>query len=403
MTSINKRVVMVAVIIALFSVATVPMSPAYSAELTASDKATEFLSSVVGLDLTKYTLISPTPPPGYDTFSYPPELGGLVKEECPGFKFKADGSTIDIMSIFYNGQMKTIKINNLGGDYIYSEPPARGILDQAKNILQRYQAYVTQVYAADSSYLVPMQNILNSVDDLSPANFTVGNVTFQVSKDGDNTRVQWIYTENDVIMDYKRVELKFCNNAFLSFRDIWRLYSVGGFSVINSEEAYKLALDTAQNCEFCIVNENVNEVVTLPDLSDSVYQMYFTMVPYRNQIFQTTSKTSRDPLTLYPYWQFYFYFKGGEIGGYSGIQVGIWGDTKEIDYCSGFGFYGASGPTGDEDITTLLPEDQTSEEQQQEQTNVLDPSVLAVAIIIAVILVMSISAIVLRRRNQRKC
>jgi hypothetical protein len=39
-------------------------------------------------------------------------------------------------------------------------------------------------------------------------------------------------------------------------------------------------------------------------------------------------------------WQFYFYFKGGEIGGYSGVQVGIWGDTKEINFCSGFGFYG---------------------------------------------------------------
>jgi hypothetical protein len=109
--------------------------------------------------------------------------------------------------------------------------------------------------------------------------------------------------------------------------------------VINSEEAYKLALETAQNMEFRIVNEYRNKTVTLPDLSKSVYEMYFTMVPYRNESSHYPSKIPRDPLMLYPYWQFYFYFKGGKIGGYSGIQVGIWGDTEEIIYCSGYGFY----------------------------------------------------------------
>jgi hypothetical protein len=402
MKLITKKVAIIAVIIALFAVTMVHMPPGYSAELTADDKATEFLSSVVGLDLTKYTLVSPTPPPDRATYSYPPELCGIVKQETSSLDFEADGSKISTMSIFYNGQMKTMQINNLGGEYIYAEPPATDLLSQAKTILQRYQAYATQVYDTDNSYLEHMQNILNSISDLTPTNFTVGNVTFQVSKNGENTRIQWIYTENDVIMNHKRVELKFRNNAFLSFRDMWRVYSVGGLSVINSEEAYKLALETAQNCEFRIVNDQVNEVVTLPDLSDSVYQVYFDMVPYRNETSYIPSKIARDPLTLYSYWQFYFYFPGGEIGGYSGVKVGIWGDTKEIIYCSGFGFYGASDPSSDEDINPLLTEE-PSEEQQQEQPNALDLSVLAVVIIIAVTLAMLISAIVLRRRKQRKC
>jgi hypothetical protein len=166
-----KAVVMVAVVIAatviaIFAVVTANMLPANSAELTASDKATEFLSSVVGLDLAKYTL---TKPPS-DASRYRSELCGLVKEEWRSFKFEANGSTISIMSGFYNGQMKTIKISTLGGDYIYSEQPATDLLNQAKDILQRYQTYATQVYATDNAYLVPMQNILNRVSDLSPAN-----------------------------------------------------------------------------------------------------------------------------------------------------------------------------------------------------------------------------------------
>jgi hypothetical protein len=339
-----KGVAMVAIVIAaavitIFAVATADMRPADSPELTADDKATEFLSSVVGLDLTKYALTSPTPPPDRATYSYPPELCGIVKQETSSFDFEADGNKISTMGIFYNGQMSAFKIYTLSGAYIYAEPPATDLLNQTKTILQRYQAYAKQVYDTDNSYLEPMQNILNSVSGLSPANITVGNVNFQVSESESRTLIQWIYTENGFSMKYKRLALAFRNNAFESIIDNWRIYSVGAFSVINSDEAYKLALDTAQNCEFRIVNEDVNEVVTLPDLSDAGYQMYFTMLPYRNETSDMPSKIARDPLTLYPYWQFYFYFKGGEIGGYSGIQVGIWGDTKEIIYCSGFGYH----------------------------------------------------------------
>jgi len=63
-----------------------------------------------------------------------------------------------------------------------------------------------------------MQNILNSVENLSPTNVTVGTVNFQVSSENEGkTRIQWIYTENNITMNYKRVELTFRDNAFESF------------------------------------------------------------------------------------------------------------------------------------------------------------------------------------------
>ena len=396
-----KRVAIVAMIIALFAVSTVHVLPVYSAELTADDKANEFLTSVVGLDLTKYTVISPTPPPDRATYTYPPELCGIVKQETSSFDFEADGNKISTQAIFYNGQMSFFKIYTLSGSYVYAEPPAPDLLNQAKTVLQRYQAYATRVYDTDNLYLEPMQNILDNISDLSPANITVGNVNFQVSENENKTLIQWIYTENGVSMKYKRLALAFRNNAFESIIDNWRIYSVGAFSVINSEEAYKLALETAQNCEFRIVNDQVNEVVMLPDLSDAGYQMWFTMLPYRNETSDMPSKIARDPLKLYPYWQFYFYFPSGEIGGYSGIQVGIWGDTKEIIYCSGFGFYGTSNPTSDEYLSPLLTEE-PSEEQQQEQPALLDPLALAAAISLAAVFTILISVVALRRKNSHK-
>jgi hypothetical protein len=339
-------IIITIIVIVMFTFVAADTPPVDSIELTAEEKTMKFLSNVVGIDLTKYTLTSPLPPPGYNTtqnsfntYSYPPQFCGIVKEESRSFSFETNESKIHAMSIFYNGQMGFFKFDALRGNPIYLEAPASDLLNQVKTMLQRYQTYADRVYATNNSYLEPMQNILNGVKDLSSTNINVGNVNFQVSKDTDRTRIQWIYSENGVSMNWKRVDLSFRNNIFESFIDNWRIYNVSGPSVINSEEAYKLALNTAQNMEFRIVNEYRNETVTLPDLSDSVYQMYFTMVPYRNETSNNPSKISRDPLTLYPFWQFYFYFKGGEIGGYSGIQVGIWGDTKEIIYCNGFGFY----------------------------------------------------------------
>jgi len=47
----------------------------------------------------------------------------------------------------------------------------------------------------------------------------------------------------------------------------------------------------------------------------------------------------RDPLTLYPEWQFVFYF-GKSMGNIIGVQVAVWGDTGEIVNCNPYGFYG---------------------------------------------------------------
>ena len=350
-----------------------------SSESAANAKLFDFLSNVVGLDLTKYSVVPPSVvPPGFEGLSpleffkklseyvstLPPvnitgidPFGGLVEEKSPNFNFEYNNSTFDAMSIFYNGHMNFLKIRSYDEeDYIYSETQPTDTLNRAKVILQRYQTFFQRNYGKDASYLVPMLDILNNIDELSPTEFTEGNVTFQVSKDGNETRIKWIYTEDDVVMDWKRVDIDFRYGAFESFHDTWGLYSVSGLSEISSEEAFQIAFEAAQNYEFRIGYDNGTiKTVKVPDLLNAPYDVNMYMVPFRYDENNFSSIIERDPLTLYPLWQLHFYFNE-TIGGNDGMQVGVWGDTREIVYCSGFGYYGPSDPLIPEfSLWTILP------------------------------------------------
>ena len=52
--------------------------------------------------------------------------------------------------------------------------------------------------------------------------------------------------------------------------------------------------------------------------------------------------TKRNSTALYPLWTVNFYFNKIYYGAY-GIQVGLWGDTKEVFYCESLITLGNSG------------------------------------------------------------
>ncbi|MFA5364993.1 MAG: hypothetical protein WC325_07445 [Candidatus Bathyarchaeia archaeon] len=418
MSSIIKRSALIVAFIAMFVVVTVPILPAHSLESTSEDIMFDFLSSVVGFDLTQYTLVPPSIP-GYDfeTWAdytafletempdvadiYPPEFGGLVKAEDLSYDLKYNENQLNVVSTFYNGYLAALKIYSPYQEgYVYSETQPSGILNLTKHILQKYQIFVSQNYDKDTSYVMNMLNVLNKVGDLSPTEITDGNITFQVSKNGDRTRIQWIYTEKNVVMSWKRVDIAFSNNTFESIIDNWGLYGVSGLGDVSSEDAFQIALTASQSCEIRIGSDDTSEieVVTPPDLSDAPHTINFNMVPFRYQEDNISSKITRDPLTLYPYWQFQFYFNES-IGGNAGIQVGVWGDTGEIVYCSGFGYFGNPDTSNDQDTTSLTPPDQSSEENKENYS--INPSdLVGILSLVAVSVIILVSVVALRRKRQ---
>jgi hypothetical protein len=151
------------------------------------------------------------------------------------------------------------------------------------------------------------------------------------------------------------VTIKFLNNNFVSFWDTWGLYSVSGLSVISSEEVVQIAREAAQNYEISVgYVDRESEIVKVPDLSNAPYGVGLTMVPYRYNEDYNPSRIERDPLTLYPYWAVLFHFNE-TIAGLQGMEVGVWGDTGEIIYCSGFGYLGPSEPPTEEEIPEFPP------------------------------------------------
>jgi hypothetical protein len=400
-----------------------------STESPAYPKLFDFLSDVVELDLTKYGVIPPeSVPPGFEGLS-PLEFykqlyeyastrptpsipfivdryGGLAEEVTIGPDFGYNGTRFGTMAIFVNGHMSSLKLYYYDDeDYVYSEPQPTDIVGRAKGILQRYQTFFTEKYGHDALYLVPMLDRLNSNNNLSLAEYTEGNLTFHFSQDNGKSLLEWIYTLEDVEIDWKRVSIAFRNNAFESFHDSWGLYNVSGLNTISLEEAVRIVLAAAQNGELRrTLAEPGTGYVNISELVDTRYSVSLMMAPFRFDDYSVPSKISRDPLTVYPLLHIYFYFND-RTNGSPGLDLFVWGDTGEIRSCTdvGKGFY-ENGPMYD--TNTLLQNPQPTEEQEQftsdEQSgeeNALDPLTLPVVGGLLAVPVISISVLALKRKT----
>jgi len=92
----DRRILFILMLILMFPLLQVPS--AYSSESTAEDKIADFLSSVVGLDLTKYTLVPPSLPPGVE---YPSNLSESLPNPLASSKFAPAnrlGDTVEMKS-----------------------------------------------------------------------------------------------------------------------------------------------------------------------------------------------------------------------------------------------------------------------------------------------------------------
>ena len=385
-----KRVFTIGLISILFAFLAINLAFASTPEPTTIDKMTNFLSNVVGINLPKYSLIQSHGQPTnvnvnlLNASLYPKEFGGQVKVESPVLNYSSSQGQLDTMGIFYNGQLMALRIYSQD-KYIYSEQPSTSLIDQSNSILKNYQTFISREYSIDTSYVSSMQNILKASSGQLPTNSTIGNITFQSSKNGNETDFQWIYNQNGQAVNFKEVQLTFINNTFVSFLDTWNIYKVSGPNVLSSSQAYQIALNAAQKYQLNISSSGENGLINVPDLSNAPYQVNFAMLPYRYSTINLPSNPSRDALTLYPLWQFQFYFNKS-IAGDSGLQVGVWGDTKEVLYCSGFGYFG--NYNSDMNLN-------------QAQSNV-DPSIVPAIIGIAAVLSVSLAILISQHKKTKK-
>jgi|WetSurMetagenome_2_1015567.scaffolds.fasta_scaffold173143_1 hypothetical protein len=397
-----KKIVAITLICLMFVIITTASNSLAAIEKN-RERLTEFLSSVIGLDLTEYTLSNPVVsnsskiaenPQEPDNLSYS-LFGPNVKVEGSTLNYTSRSGNLEIHGYFYNERMQGVLIYprplvNIQDVYIYSEKAPIDTTDQANSILEKYRIFASQSYSADSSYLVSMKNILQTASDsgLLLQNETSGNMNFVVEQNGGKTDLQWICIHDGVSMGaWKRVWMSFSNNSLVGFMDTWGLYQLGESNVISSDQALKTALTAAQNYKIKVGYENgTNETLSVPNLSGTHHFDSFAYLPYSFAEETLASNTSRAPLTLYPIWRIQFSFPNGTIGGLDGVDVGVLGDTGEVSYVTGIGYYGSHDEL-------FLPSGQ--------QLNT-DSLTLTSVVVVATILVMVTSAVVLTQRKKRR-
>jgi hypothetical protein len=342
-----------AIVLLILAVPLIQTSWGATEDVTAKDMVPAFLSDVVGLDLTKYNMTDEK-----YTVSYPSFYGGVVKDEVISYDLKSDNSELSVMGIFDNGFIYGLIVRRISGSIMFSWQPSTNAVDESSDILQRYKTFAEN-YGFDTSHIISALTRLNDATSASSLNADlhlfnnitgfVPSVTYagNVKLETTEKRIRWIYTDRDVDMIGKIVSISFGSNS-LSFRDTWNLFSVGSFSVISREEALQIALDAANNHDLTLVGANdTAHVVEKPGWSNRTSialsmvpgEIYNTELNMRTQ-FRTGGNATRDPLMLYPLWKTVFYFSEN-VGHITGIQVGVWGDTKEIHYISAIGYLGA--------------------------------------------------------------
>ncbi len=353
------------------------------------DKTNAFLSDVLGLDMAKYSLIDPpfkqnithitniaSTPNETSPDTNPNERIG-IDLETPSYYFKSKSGTIDVMSCFYDGKLSSVNINPLENEckYIYANSPGTDLKTQTNSILSKYATLLSK-QATEASFLTPMNSMLSTIDFQKPTNLTIGNINFQLTIDGNKTNLQWFYTENTPITNYKRVELDFNNGQLESFADSWSLYKISSLNTLTEKQARAIALDAAQKITLKFENAKGETLkVDAPDLTSAPLQIQLGMFPIYNLRSNLPDGAFIDPYALYPVWSFSFSFNETIID-VDGIQGGILGDTSQVLYVQPYGHLG------------ILPSNSAVE--PTDTTNSVNSSGIWIGIVIIVTLVLII-------------
>jgi hypothetical protein len=311
------------------------------------DKLQNFLGEVLEIDLTKYNVTNTG-----SSSSYPSYYGGLVKEEGASFNLESDLSKVSVQGEFLNDVICQAIVYPMQGSMIFLQPPSTNALDESRRLLKRYHNYAGNL-GLDISHVTLALSMLSTVNvsnpnpDLYMLNNIAGfipsvTVSGNMKQETTQTGVRWSYSEKGVDMPSKCLAIDFGSSELL-FADTWNLYTVGSFSAISEDEAKSIGWKAAENYDLVLVYENGTLFSVHPDWTDMTYQIAVNMIPgqiYKQlpeDNFVDPGNVTRDPLALYPLWQMVFYFHEN-IGDTVGIQVGVWGDSKEVAYISEYGY-----------------------------------------------------------------
>ena len=142
----------------------------------------------------------------------------------------------------------------------------------------------------------------------------MGNMNVQMSSEGADTEIRWLYTIDGIDFPTKGILLSFEGNSLEEFTDGYYMYRIGDTKLnVSEEEAVVIAREYAKGVSWTV---NGNEVKNFTILQEPVETRLW---PH-----------PRDSLELVPYWYVTLYLDKVYPDNIGSIGFGIWADTGEL-------------------------------------------------------------------------
>lgn len=358
MRSSKKKICSALILVTAFALIAAQIPIGHSADLGTSEKGLKFLSDVVGLDLSSYTV-----------------KGGVVDPNLPKafgaedvkYSLESEDSRLDVIFSLNEGAYLWCKLYPINGTPHFVEP-FTDIINSTKSFLARYAEY------SGASHVQSLSDMLTP-GDLKPMSTAVGDVRTDVSQD---SAISWMNAVNGITNNYDIVSITIRNGAFVQFCDSWNLYKIGSADAkVPEEDAIGIARENAfirtgadgsgRFTDFSIVDRSIRAELQMQLRTDGM---------------------------LYPAWVVKLGLDKLYFNQVSEIDVSIWADTGEVAVVSNAGSYGGQSESSGENQPTVQPS------APQTNNNIAPTSIYLIVGIVATTLSVTTIALALKRRRK---
>lgn len=336
----RRRLVLLFVILTL--IISLLAFPRVDAVMSVQEKAVLFISSVLPLDLSKYSCTLT------QYGSTTPTTEGCPTMEQADYTLKSAGSKLVVDCSFqdtiFTGCLVIVKEGS-----ILSDRPYEGLVDSARSFLERYQNFT-------GNDLTDMINALTNADPTKNTITTSGNIklatlTQTIGVDMVETSFRWTYTVNGA--DYTALGISFRNGVFYALRDDSSLYKIGNTDVnITKEQAINSALNYVKNYSYTGITGSEEN------------PQHIEISGFNITTEQVTAKLStypRDPSTLYPCWLVQLPLKTNYPGNVWALSVNVWADSGQVFLCQPLATGGSNNSMDNSTSTSSPPLSLSSE------------------------------------------
>ena len=269
------------------------------------NRTISFLENVTQIDTTNYTVSLGS---AGNTLTYRTDFGGVVEQNIQYALQNAAGSmTVEFR--FRNGHFSRYELDVGESAPVFTQTQNTDVLQQAKNILARYQAY------SNDSYLTNMTSLIDEVNatNTSPVQ---GNMQLQMTVSGSTITFLWMYTQNGIDYQAKGLEMVFQNNVLTTMTDGYFLFTVGSTTLGTSEQQ---AIATAENYAQTKLTWTIDgQTISNFQIQDTPLSVELIPHPRTGSV------------ALIPYWYIELSLTKTYSGGYNIAAIGIYADTGQV-------------------------------------------------------------------------